>query len=180
MTYAEAICGKSCKGGFMVISFVIAVSLAMFGTLRSLAIMAAEQAMLRFETDGRTRADEIALDCAYVYARILMIHGSFDGLESVRFPVTDGFCSMEDLDEMPIYDAIGSSGAGHDMTARKIIGVHASFAVHADVARAEVSGSGDGILSGIGASSGGSAPVFHSRIHGELRVVDGAIDLIRI
>ncbi len=180
MAWRKAKHERGGKRGFMVISFVIALSLAMFGTLRSLAIMSAEQAALKYEMEGRSRADEIALDCIYLYSRILMVHGSMDRMRSARIPVTDGFCAIEGLDEALVYDETGHGGTGYGMSGTNAIGVHASFVVRADLVPAGAHGVGDGISLGVGASSDGSAPVFHSRIHAEIRVVNGTIDLIRI
>jgi hypothetical protein len=85
--------------GFMVISFVIAISLAMIGMLHSLAALASEKIGLEFELAERQRADLIALDCIYIAARTLVVQGSVRQLESRRIPVMDGICEITDLEE---------------------------------------------------------------------------------
>lgn len=82
----------------MVMSFVLAVSLAMLALLKALAMLGAERAALEAELERRQRADRIALDCIYVAARSLAVLGDIGELKDRRFPVGEGFCTISDED----------------------------------------------------------------------------------
>lgn len=75
---------KSHSQGFMLISFVIVLSLLMLGTLRSMAELGARQMAIDREMGIRRLADSLAFDCAYIWARIFQKHqiGGFEQFES--------------------------------------------------------------------------------------------------
>ncbi len=88
----------------MVMSFVIAMSLAMLGLLRTLAELGAEQSALEAELDRRQRADQIALDCTYIAARALAVLGTIDEMKDRRIPVGEGFCMIRNGDSGTVQD----------------------------------------------------------------------------
>ncbi len=138
-------------------AFVIAISLAMLGMLRSMAELASVQVGLKTEIEGRQRSDEIALDCIYIATRTLVVIGSISELESKALPIMDGFCTIVELMETPIYDTDNAH----------VLGTRATFAVLTDLKQS--------IPDPVVLSSR-----FYSKINAEIKVIDGKVNLIKI
>ena len=151
--------------GFMVISFVIVLSIVMLGMLRSLAAFASEQVALEAEIAGRQHADEVALDCVYMLARVLAVQATIGEFEGKTVPIMDGTCSVSDVGEIPVLSNDGS----------RISGTESAFDVHA-----KFGGDGSGVGVGNGVGVGVGSRVYHSRMRAIMRERNGQVDFIKI
>lgn len=145
---------RSGRRGFMVISFVLVLSVVMLGTLRSLAALASEQTALEFEIAGRQHADAIALDCAYMLARVLAVQATIRDFEDKAVPVMDGSCTVSELREQGVSQDI--SEVGMPISEMRVVGTDSVFTIRAEY---------------------GS---FHSKINPEIQTKRGAVDFIKI
>jgi hypothetical protein len=91
----------------MVISFVIAISMLMLGTLRSLAEMASVEMTLGLQLHGRQAADDIALDCIHMLARVFAVHEDLAGFDNRTVPVMDGQCHISVIGIGDMVDDMG-------------------------------------------------------------------------
>lgn len=122
--------GDPPQRGFMVISFVLVLSIVMLGTLRSLATFASEQAFWEREIEGRKHADEIALDCAYMLARSLAVQATIGAFEDRTVPVMDGQCSVSGIAEHDVSEMVPADASS--TVESRIVGTNSSCMIRAE------------------------------------------------
>ena len=149
------------RRGFMVISFVIAISVTMLGLLSVLASIASEQVVLLRRIEDLRRADAVALDCAYIAARVFAVHGSLRRLEGM--PFIDSYVRSN-------WDGDGHIGTepgnpGEDICSLQNLAESTLAASDASAAFAIMATSTEG---------------FRSIVHVEMHASNGRIDLIKI